>query len=117
MGLNKSEKVDQLIETLPENIKEITICLRTLIFTASENFTEEFKWGMPSYNENGNVCYLQPSKKHVNLGFYLGARLKDEEALLEGTGKQMRHIRITKLEEIQTEKFKVLIQDAIALNA
>ncbi|RDW19400.1 DUF1801 domain-containing protein [Oceanobacillus chungangensis] len=117
MVSNKSDKVDQLIEALPENIEEITTCLRNLIFAASENFKEEVKWGMPSYSENGNVCYLQPSKKHVNLGFYLGASLKDEEALLEGTGKQMRHIRITKLEEIQTEKFKVLIRDAIAKNA
>ncbi|RDW17358.1 hypothetical protein CWR48_14265 [Oceanobacillus arenosus] len=116
MTLNKSEEVDQLINTLPADIQEITICLRNLIFAASENLTEEIKWGKPSYSMNGNVCYLQPSKKHVNLGFYLGTNLKDEESLLEGTGKKMRHIRITKLEEIQTEKFNVLIQNAIAQN-
>ncbi|OZU90592.1 hypothetical protein CIL03_05485 [Virgibacillus indicus] len=117
MEPNKSQKVDQYVETLPENIREITTNLRGIIFVASDNIMEEMKWGMPSYNKSGNVCYLQPSKKHVNLGFYSGASLNDKDNLLEGTGKKMRHIRIKKLEEIQSEKFKALIQEAIELEA
>ena len=31
---------------------------------------------------------------HVNLGFFLGAELDDPKALLEGSGKKIRHIRI-----------------------
>ncbi|WP_019413979.1 DUF1801 domain-containing protein [Paenisporosarcina sp. TG20] len=116
METSNSQKVDQFIETFPENIQEITTSLRSLLFETSEHLMEDIKWGMPSYQaQSGNVCYLQPSKKHVNLGFYFGASLKDKENLLEGTGKQMRHIRIKKLEEIQPEKFKVLIQEAIEL--
>lgn len=117
MEQNKSQKVDRFIETFPVNIQEITANLRSLIFEASDNFVEEMKWGMPSYNKNGNICYLQPSKKHVNLGFYSGASLKDNDNLFEGTGKKMRHIRIIKSEEIQSEKFKALIQEAIEFEA
>lgn len=102
---------------MPKNIQEIIICLRNLIFETSENFKEEIKWGMPSYGVNGNVCYLQPSKDHVNLGFYFGASLVDKDNLLEGTGKQMRHIRIKKIEEIKPEEYKALIQAAIELKA
>ncbi|GAB3063031.1 DUF1801 domain-containing protein [Virgibacillus ainsalahensis] len=112
--VNRSKKVDEFIEALSEeNIKDITNNLRTLIFETDEQFAEEMKWGMPSYSRSGNICYLQPSKKHVNLGFYSGAMLKDKDNLLEGTGKQMRHIRIKKLEDIQPEKIKSLIQEAI----
>jgi len=115
MGATK--KVDEYIEALPEEkIQEITNTLRDLLFETSGNFVEEIKWGMPSYGLDGNICYLQPSKKHVNLGFYLGANLKDEDNLLEGTGKQMRHIRIKKSEEIVPEKIKALIQEAIEHN-
>lgn len=110
---NKSEKVNQFIEALPEDIQEITTSLRNLIFETSKMFTEEIKWGMPSYGIQKKICYLQPSKNHVNLGFYFGASLIDEDNLLEGTGKQMRHIRIKKLDEIQPEQVKALIQAAI----
>ncbi|HLU21683.1 MAG TPA: DUF1801 domain-containing protein, partial [Bacillaceae bacterium] len=52
------------------------------------------KWSMPNYSYNGLVCYLQASKKHVNLGFHKGNELveKDTHNLLEGTGKTMRHV-------------------------
>ena len=113
MGHNYNPKVNEYIAALPVNIQDITTRLRNLIFETSENITEEIKWGMPSYSDKGNVCYLQSSKKHVNLGFYNGASLNDTDRLLEGAGKQMRHIRIKKLEEIQPEKFKTLIQEAI----
>ena len=117
MKPNKSEKVDQLIEALPKNIQEITTCLRNLIFETSDNFIEEIKWSKPSYGIDQNICYLQASKNHVNLGFYIGASLSDKDNLLEGTGKQMRHIRIKKLDEIQPEQFKALIQTAIEFKA
>jgi hypothetical protein len=32
--------------------------------------------------------------KHINLGFYWGARMEDPEGVLQGAGKQMRHIPI-----------------------
>jgi len=117
MKPNKNEKVDEFIEALPENIQEITTCLRNLIFETSANFIEEIKWSKPSYGIDRNICYLQPSKNHVNLGFYIGASLADKDNLLEGTGKQMRHIRIKKVDEIRPEKIKALIQSAIEFKA
>jgi hypothetical protein len=117
MKPNENEKVNRFIKELPENIQEITTNLRNIILETSEDFTEEIKWGTPSYGIQKNICYLQPSKNHVNLGFYFGASLIDENNLLEGTGKQMRHIRIKKLDEIQPEKFRALIRAAIELEA
>ena len=117
MTSNKIEEVDQFIEALPSDINEITTVLRNLIFETSGNFTEEIKWSKPSYGINQNICYLQASKNHVNLGFYSGASLTDKDNLLEGTGKQMRHIRFKKLDEIQPAKIKALIQEAIEFKA
>lgn len=113
-----TEKVDQMIDQLSLDIKEITIALREIIFDASPKLVEEYKWSMPSYSSNGLVCYLQSAKKHVNLGFYKGNELqsKDVEHLLQGTGKTMRHIKITKLEDIQVDVFTSLVQKAITLN-
>lgn len=112
------ESVDQYMLALPEDIQNITAKLREIILNASPNLVEEYKWSMPNYTYNGLVCYLQASKKHVNLGFHKGVELleRDTNQLLQGSGKGMRHIRIKKMEEIQPEVFTTLIKSAMELN-
>jgi hypothetical protein len=38
--------------------------------------------------------YVDVFKAHVNVGFFHGATLPDPNALLEGTGKYMRHVKL-----------------------
>ncbi|MFJ7827749.1 DUF1801 domain-containing protein [Psychrobacillus sp. NPDC096623] len=111
-------EVDQFILGLPEDIQSISNALREIILDTSPDLVEEYKWSMPNYSYKGLVCYLQTAKKHVNLGFQKGKELvgTDINNLLQGSGKSMRHIKITKLEEIQAEVFRSLIQAAITLN-
>ncbi|GAB3790228.1 DUF1801 domain-containing protein [Virgibacillus kimchii] len=114
MDNSRSAKVDEYIDALPEDIKEMTESLRKLIHETDGELKEEIKWKMPCFSRsNTDICYLQTAKKHVNLGFYSGASLQDENNLLEGEGKKMRHIRIRKMEDIQPEKFRDLIREAI----
>ncbi|SES20443.1 DUF1801 domain-containing protein [Psychrobacillus sp. OK032] len=112
------EVVDQYILDLPDDIQNITTKLRKIILNSSPKLKEEYKWSMPNYAYNGLVCYLQASKKHVNLGFQRGNELleKDTNKLLQGTGKTMRHIRIKNMEDIQSGAFTSLIKEALALN-
>ena len=112
------QEVDTFIAALPDEIQTITVALRKIILDSSSQLIEEYKWSMPNYSYNGFVCYLQASKKHVNLGFHKGNELEDKDVkkLLQGTGKTMRHIKIKKLEDIQTEVFTALILEAVALN-
>lgn len=112
------EIVDQYIANLSGEIQVITQALREMILQVSTDLREEYKWSMPNYSYNGLVCYLQASKKHVNLGFHKGNELEkmDSHRLLQGSGKTMRHIRITHKEDIQTETFISFIQAAMKLN-
>ncbi|WP_042142001.1 DUF1801 domain-containing protein [Paucisalibacillus sp. EB02] len=114
----KIQEVDQYIANLPEEIQAITSSLREIILNTSSELIEEYKWSMPNYSYNGLVCYLQASKKHVNLGFQKGNELedKDQENLLQGSGKTMRHIRMKKMEDINPEYFISLIHEAMELN-
>jgi hypothetical protein len=112
------EAVDQYIVGLPEDMQNISNALRKIILDASPELIEEYKWSMPNYSCNGLVCYLQASKKHVNLGFHKGNELKDKDIhnVLQGTGKTMRHIRIKKMEDIQRDVITPLIEAALELN-
>jgi hypothetical protein len=39
--------------------------------------------------------YVNIFKAHVNVGFFLGAELDDPSGLLQGSGRRMRHVRVT----------------------
>ncbi|MEM8983193.1 MAG: DUF1801 domain-containing protein [Pseudomonadota bacterium] len=39
-------------------------------------------------------AYVGVFKAHVNVGFFRGAELPDPDALLTGTGKRMRHVKL-----------------------
>jgi hypothetical protein len=116
--IREIEEVNQFFLDLPKDIQNITVALRKIILNSSSELQEEFKWSMPNYSYNGLVCYLQTAKKHVNLGFHKGNELQDKDInnLLQGTGKTLRYIRIKKMEEIQSEAFTSLIQEAESLN-
>lgn len=59
-------------------------------------------------------CHIPVYKEHLNLGFNNGTSLEDPKGLLKGTGKSIRHVPITSIEELGNEGLKVLIADAIA---
>jgi hypothetical protein len=55
-------------------------------------------------------------KKHVNLQIWRGVELNDPEGKLEGEGKSMRHVKIRTQDDINEEYFKLLLQNASALD-
>ena len=94
---------------------ELTI-LRALLLKSELH--ESLKWGMPSYECNGqNVIGLGAFKNHVGLWFHQGALLSDPHKVLinaqEGKTKAMRSIRITKHEPIDPTIVDGYIQEAI----
>lgn len=41
------------------------------------------------------VAYVDSFTSHVNVGFFYGAFLDDPAGLLQGSGKGMRHVKVT----------------------
>ena len=70
------------------------VALRSLVFAVAPEAVEEIKWNRPCYsNGKGMFCYLHSTKSYATLGFQNGAAHADPERILEGTGKDMRHIK------------------------
>lgn len=65
------------------------------------------KWGVLTYADG--VYYIVALKDHVNLGFSLTGFSKEEQKLLEGSGKTMRHIQIRSLEETDEKEIMKLL--------
>ena len=74
--------------------REALLELRRLIRSIDPGVVEAIKWNRPCYaNARGLYCYLHSTKSYATLGFQRGASLDDPAGLLEGTGKDMRHIK------------------------
>jgi hypothetical protein len=60
-----------------------------------------------------HYAYIGIQSAHVNLGFYMGAFLEDPSAMLEGTGKNLRHVKLHTAQETKAADLWALIQGAI----
>lgn len=99
-----NKQITEYIDNAPIEQKEIMGIIRSLIHQNVQNITEEFKWSRPVFRLKKDFAYLQANKNHVNLGFYGNfEKLSDPDGLLEGTGKIMRHIKLKKISDINSE--------------
>jgi len=62
--------------------------------------------------EDAPFGYLNAFKAHVNVGFFHGAALIDPARLLEGTGKDMRHVRVGPGLVVDTLSLEALVRAA-----
>jgi hypothetical protein len=69
-------------------------------------------YGVGPKKMSEQFCYIAVLTTRINLGFYYGADLDDPENLLEGTGKALRHIKISELEQLENPAVRNLIQAA-----
>ena len=59
-------------------------------------------------------AYVNVFKAHANVGFFLGAELKDPACLLEGSGKRMRHVKVRPGTPLDSKALGALIQESYA---
>ena len=89
-----NEQVTDYINKAPEEQKKIMNIVRQLIHENVNDVREEFKWSRPVFRKEKGFAYLKSAKTYVTLGFSNYQKLDDPENMLEGTGKDMRHIKL-----------------------
>ena len=66
-------------------------------------------WGIPTFETKQPFCFYMIGKNHVTFGFNYGTSLKDPEGLLEGTGKNLRHVKLMSVEDVKKKGLKELV--------
>jgi hypothetical protein len=112
----KAKTVAEYIDGLDDWRAEAVSTLHRLIMEVAPDAKASIKWARPVYEYNGALCYVVAFKNHVNLGFSRGVDLPDDAGILEGSGKQMRHVKVTSVEDIREDVLAELIRAAVALN-
>ena len=59
-------------------------------------------------------AYVNAFRAHVNVGFFRGAEIADSDGLLEGTGRFMRHVKLSPGRAVDARALKSLIEIAYA---
>jgi hypothetical protein len=110
------------VTTVPEYIagikdpqlRRLVRRVRSIVAQSLPRATESIKWEMISYSINKeNVAGISEYSHQVNLYFFSGAKLSSK--LLEGSGKGMRHIKLTPLSDIDEKEISRLLKRAAKL--
>ncbi len=113
----KRNQIEAFFQDNPRWAEPLTL-LRELVLFAG--LTEEFKWGKPTYQRNGeNTVILFSFKDSCAIGFMKGALLKDEKQILVAPGEHsqaMRMAKFTTAAEVraQAETLRTYLVEAIA---
>ena len=109
--------VDDYVVSQNPKLKPVTDAIRALVRKVVPRSREAINpWGVPVFEWNGTLCYLRVGKNHVTFGFPRGAALRDSAKLLEGTGKNLRHVKLREVADVHDANLRQLILEASVLN-
>jgi hypothetical protein len=100
-------KVDTYIQSLGSPWKEIITQVRSIIFKTFPTIKEEFKNGVPCYEDKYYVVAL---KDHVNVGFSIIGLSAADIKLFKGTGKTMKHVEYRSIKDIDENQLINLLK-------
>lgn len=109
-------KVDDYILELPKTTQEIAIHLRNIILQCHPAIKESFKYNCPFYDYKKNICYFYFKNDSIILGLVQGVKLAQNNPILVGNQKQIRHIVIIKMDDELENEIRFVLQEAILLN-
>lgn len=116
-GKAAGKAIDAYVERSNSLLAGVALAVRRLVKKTVPAAVEALNpWGVPVFELNGAFCLLMVGKDHVTFGFTQGASIHDPDRLLEGTGKNIRHIKLKKPEQVNHPGLRRLVQEAAVLN-
>jgi hypothetical protein len=108
--------VEGYVASLPPDKAKIVRRLVKLVQKNAPNATASIKWAQPVFEINGPFCYISAFKNYVNFGFWRGLEIASANGKLESGGKEMGHVAIAKVGDIDEELFGSWVEEAVRLN-
>ena len=114
-GTHRDPRVDTRLSTREPALASIARRWFTTIRAAGDDVTELMHDGCPTAClDDAPFAYVNVFRAHVNVGFFRGAELDDPAGLLEGRGRNMRHVKLRPTGPIDEPALEALIGAAYA---
>src|SRR5262245_57303601 len=104
---------DDLILKYPLTVQETAALLRAIVYEVLPKAAEKVYltcWKVAIYKDGEDICAIAPQKAHCKFFLWQGAHLPNPDGLLEGTGKNARHVKIASPDDIPATGIKKLIR-------
>lgn len=117
---NEEQQTEKYLESFNSEIASLAQQLRDFLKKVTKPTTELVGDSTISLNIGYGFtekawdcfCAIIVYSKHINISFPSGASLSDPKKLLQGTGKQIRHIKIKKFDDIKSPEVLGLLLEA-----
>ena len=113
-----SDDLDKLLKRNAPEVQELMLQARALVLKLVPGTHEKVHlgWNGIHFSQADSMrdtfCAVSPQKTRINLYFTQGVHLPDPSGLLEGTGKNMRHIKIDNAKLLTSRAVSALIKAA-----
>jgi Domain of unknown function (DU1801) len=111
---------DDVVAGADPEVTRICLELRNIISDLHPDCVEVPRPGEPSaaygYGEkkmSEAYAYIMPQSNYANLGFYHGVNLSNHEAVLTGTGKKLRHVKVRNIDAARDPSIRRMLKDAM----
>jgi len=111
--------VERYIESRPNSEQAVFFCTRRLILESAPGMMEKISYKIPFYYYLGPFCYLNPYKGGLDLGFFYGLDLSNEQGILESRDrKQVQSIPIYTLDDYYEKELALceILQEALLVS-
>ena len=109
-------KVDAYFLKQEGAVADIALDLRKLLEELGDGLKCSPAWGFPCWSGNERILSIIAHKDRCNLQLFSGNRLAEKwPSRIEGTGKQLRHVKVRAVSEIDDE-LKEIVKAAIELD-
>jgi hypothetical protein len=112
-----SAEFTNFLSSYHPDVQDLARQTRALIFDVAPGVSEHVypamrvvRYGLEGNKLAGLVFYLAPLKKGVSLGFNHGTSLPDPQGLLEGTGKNLRHVKLREARDMREPALRALLK-------
>jgi hypothetical protein len=97
-------------------LKKVVRGLRSLVKKVVPGTAETVNaWGLATFEKGQPFCCYMVGKRHVTCCFHYGTSLADPHKLLEGTGKNLRHVKLFTVEDLRQKGLRELLRQAARL--
>lgn len=112
-GKSKKTKANAYVRDENPELRKVVRGLRSLVKKSVPSAKETVNaWGIPTFEAPDPFCLYMLGKYHVTFGFHRGTSLKDPRGLLEGTGKKIRHVKLSDLASLKQKGLRELVRAA-----
>jgi hypothetical protein len=113
----------QFLKPYDPEIRKLALGLRQLVLEelapCHESIYDAYSAVAMGYGPTGRmsdgICHIAVYSSGANLGFNFGATMADPENIFEGTGKQIRHIKIRSQEDLARPEIRSYLQRALKI--